>query len=401
MLDWLIVGGGIHGTHLSMVLREAGVREAAIRVLDPWEEPLDRWTTLTGRTGMSFLRSPGVHHIGLDPYDLFRFAGRRRARARRYYHGRYRRPSLELFQAHARDRISETGVADLRVRGQAQGLDRIRSGYRIDTEQGGIEARRVVLSLGAPAPAPEPPWSRQLRDGGVPVRHLFELEAGVDRLLQSPPGRDASVAVLGGGISAAQVALRLLREGRRVVLVSRHGLRIQAFDSAPGWLGPKYLREFHRRRCPRERREQIQAARSGGSIPEEVAGALRAAAVRGEITLCTGVVVGVDCLQPGRGILHLTQGHHGSHRVEVQAVLLATGWDNAPPGTPWLPRAADALGLRTAPCGHPIPDPGLRWASGLYVMGALAELEVGPVSRNIAGARIAAARIGEGAADPP
>jgi len=36
MLDWLIVGGGVHGTHLSRVLvGAAGVQPDKIRVLDP------------------------------------------------------------------------------------------------------------------------------------------------------------------------------------------------------------------------------------------------------------------------------------------------------------------------------------------------------------------------------
>jgi hypothetical protein len=35
----------------------------------------------------------------------------------------------------------------------------------------------------------------------------------------------------------------------------------------------------------------------------------------------------------------------------------------------------------------------LRWARGLYVMGPLAELELGPTARNIAGARKAADRL--------
>jgi hypothetical protein len=39
----------------------------------------------------------------------------------------------------------------------------------------------------------------------------------------------------------------------------------------------------------------------------------------------------------------------------------------------------------------------LRWARGLYVMGPLAELELGPTARNIAGARKAADRLAHGA----
>ena len=63
-LDWLIVGGGVHGTHLSHVLvNRAGVAPDRVRVLDPQEHPLETFWRVTGATGMRYLRSPGVHLI--------------------------------------------------------------------------------------------------------------------------------------------------------------------------------------------------------------------------------------------------------------------------------------------------------------------------------------------------
>ena len=49
-------------------------------------------------------------------------------------------------------------------------------------------------------------------------------------------------------------------------------------------------------------------------------------------------------------------------------------------------------GLPAAPCGYPIVDRCLRWHPRLFVTGALAELEIGPVARNIIGARLAGDR---------
>ena len=49
--------------------------------------------------------------------------------------------------------------------------------------------------------------------------------------------------------------------------------------------------------------------------------------------------------------------------------------------------------LPCAECGYPIVDTELRWHPRIYVSGPLAELELGPVSRNIAGARRAGDRI--------
>jgi hypothetical protein len=74
-------------------------------------------------------------------------------------------------------------------------------------------------------------------------------------------------------------------------------------------------------------------------------------------------------------------------------VLFATGLE-ARALPEWVAAAADAEGLPRAPCGAPLPDGALRWGDDrIFVMGPLAELVVGPVAPNIAGARRAATRI--------
>lgn len=49
--------------------------------------------------------------------------------------------------------------------------------------------------------------------------------------------------------------------------------------------------------------------------------------------------------------------------------------------------------LPCASCGYPIVDSALRWHPWVYVTGRLAELELGPTARNIAGARRAGDRL--------
>jgi hypothetical protein len=79
--------------------------------------------------------------------------------------------------------------------------------------------------------------------------------------------------------------------------------------------------------------------------------------------------------------------------LRAEQVLLATGFDGRRPGGAWLDHAIEACELPVAPCGYPVVTPGLQWAPGLYLTGALAELELGPVARNIAGARHAGERL--------
>ncbi len=53
----------------------------------------------------------------------------------------------------------------------------------------------------------------------------------------------------------------------------------------------------------------------------------------------------------------------------------------------------DSASPPCARCGYPIVDTSLRWHPRVHVSGPLAELELGPTSRNIAGARRAAEKL--------
>jgi hypothetical protein len=76
------------------------------------------------------------------------------------------------------------------------------------------------------------------------------------------------------------------------------------------------------------------------------------------------------------------------------SIVLATGFHSTVPGIEWLQSVVHSEGLSCAKCGYPIVSPNtLEWGPNLFVIGALAELEIGPVSRNIAGARRGAERI--------
>ena len=84
-------------------------------------------------------------------------------------------------------------------------------------------------------------------------------------------------------------------------------------------------------------------------------------------------------------------------RLAVNRVLLATGFDGHRPGGALVDGLVESAALPCANCGYPVVDEGLRWHPRVYVSGPLAELELGPTSRNIAGARRAAGRLVEAA----
>ena len=385
-IDWLIIGGGIHGVHLTArLVGDAGIDAARLRILDPGARLLDRWRTFTAATGMSHLRSPGVHHLDLEPFSLIRFAGKRRGLPPGLLRGYYDRPSLDFFNVHCDHVIERFGLADIHLRDQAERLEPRDDGVQVTTCDGtSIEAGRVVLAIGAGGQPEWPPWAPREEPR---IRHIFDGGASRPNPEQ---GGDERILVLGGGISAAQLALRLAAEGRAVDLVTRHPLRVHQFDSDPGWLGPKLMPIFRRERNLDGRRRLIQEARHRGSVTPDVRHALRVAAASGRLEIREGAV---SSLHVENGGLHLELA--SGEVIEGSHLTLATGFGARRPGGRMLDRLVEDFDLPCAACGYPVVDAWLRWHPRIHVSGPLAELELGPVSRNIAGARRAGDRLVE------
>lgn len=385
MLDWLIVGGGVHGTHLSLRLtRDAGVAPHRVRVLDPQALPLARWTARARNTGMRYLRSPAPYHLDTDPMALSYHARAVGPLPEAPFLEPYKRPSLALFAAHCGHVVDAHGLMRLRLHGEAQRIRLFDGHAEVETRTGTIAARRVALALG-PGDAPcWPAWATRLRAAGAPVRHLFE--PGFERAAIAP-WRHA--VVVGGGISAVQAALALAsRQPGCVTLVARHEARVQLLDSDAGWSTPRLLEPFRRQRDFAARRDAIRAARHPGSYPEELAAELDAALAAGRLARVEAPVCHA-ALAGGEAELAFPDGG----RLSADAVILATGFGPERPGGWLVDRLIAEHALPLAPCGYPLVDAALRWHPRLVVMGPLAELEIGPVSRNIVGAQHAAARI--------
>lgn len=388
MLEWLIIGGGIHGVHIAArLLGDSGVAPERLRIVDPSNRLLARWRSFTETTGMTHLRSPGVHHLDLAPYSLLHFAGKGKKRKKRktgLFAAPYDRPALTLFNAHC-DRVVETfGLTNLHIRDRATRCSVACEGVGVQLSSGReIAAQNLVLAIGA---SEQPAWSGWASRSHARVHHVFE--SGFDGW----PSSNETVAVIGGGISASQVALRLVGEGHRVHLVSRHALRQHQFDSDPGWLGPKLMAHFRRERDFDRRRKLIAEARHKGSVPPDIRRALRRAIGRDLLTWHEGEVEEFDAGRDGL-LLRLTT----REKIKAERVLLATGFASKRPGGPMVDALVASASLPCARCGYPIVDSALRWHPRIHVSGPLAELELGPASRNIAGARRAGDRLVEAA----
>ncbi len=361
--EWLIIGAGLHGAHLAAQLRERGVAASDITLVDP--QPLfQQWRTRTRRLQMSHLRSPSVHHIGPSAMDLESYAGARKHR-HRSFRGIYARPRLSVFDSHC-DAVAKThGLAEGLHRRRALRIEPGADHVTVHCDSGTpLIARQVVLALGVTETA------RPSESLGREVRHVFD-----PRGFELPHHTSEPVVVIGAGVTGAQLALALVAQGNRVELVSRHPLRTAPFDSDPCWIGPACMERFERQSCFVRRRTLINTARNRGTMPAEIKRALVRARNDGVLDL---VVQG-----------EIDWGAWSTRRH----VFLATGFTSKRPGGVLVDRLVTHEKLPVAPCGYPRLDSTLRWHPRVFVMGALAELELGPTARNIVGARRAAARI--------
>lgn len=371
LLDVLIIGSGPLGMTTAVCLCRRGMPPAGLRLLDPHPEPLACWRRRAEAVCMPELRSPAWYHIDPRPASLMAYA----AAKGRALDSSDQRPSLQLFEDHTRQVITESGLDHAGVTGTAQGFAPVCNGWRVATGRDALYARSVVLALGNGEHGDWPHWARSLERRGVLIGHVLESE---DRFWQT-----GTVAVVGGGLSAAQVAVAAARNGQSVVMFVKRLPRIANFDFDPKWFcddAPSVFRSAY----PVERRTAALArARNPGSVPPATAECL--ARYRGEgpgrIRLVSESIERVAARGSGVRFFLATS------TIDADHVVLATGFDRHLPGSGWLERTARALGLPVAPSGHPVLDAWLQWAPGLYVCGALAELEVGPAARGLAGGR--------------
>lgn len=357
--DWLIVGGGPQGAYAAASLRRAAPN-AELAIIDP-NPPLYTWRRCAEACGMAYLRSPSAHHLGARANDLRVFAAGH-GYGSEHWLGVYRRPSRTLFEHHA----ATTLFPCPRIETVAEAIEPAGNAWRVIDNTGATHyGHRVVLATG-----PGQPY----RPFDAP--HIFDA----DFKLPNPPAR---LAVVGGGISGAQLALRAMAAGHAVSWITRHRPRQVAFDSDPCFAGPKCLRPFQAA-TRAERQRQLAAARYPGTLPPVVYGDITAAIAKGRLDWCctssSSLTAGGLVLGDGR-------------RCRVDQVLLATGFANQPSPDSILGRLAARYTNGFDIDGHLNLDASLQLAPDLHVLGRAASLKLGPMAPNIKGARMAGARL--------
>ncbi len=383
ILEWLIVGGGVHGTYLSNALiRQRVTHRSDLRVLDPHDEPLREWKKCTSNVGMKFLRSPKVHHLDLEPFSLKHYVECESCEERNYIPPNDR-PSLELFNRHAENVINRNGLKKLRINDAAVKIEPGRSFHSVYGSNQTLKTRNIVIAVGNGKPF-WLDWASMIKTDGAKIMHVLDNCYCKKRIPEQ-----AVVAVVGGGMSAVQTAISLASPNREVVLISPHSIRINNYDSDPGWMGPKYLRKFRSEPNYEIRRRWISEARNRGSVTHELYRNFALLRKKKRCRFFAEKVVLADPISTDMILLHLESGEI----TAANAIVLATGFEQDVPGGVMISDLAKDPGFRCASCGFPIPDRHLKWWDGIYLSGTLAELEIGPSAPNLIGARMAANKI--------
>jgi hypothetical protein len=364
-IDTLLIGAGPASLASALALAEVNGPES-VMAIDPSGCWMGEWRRRFAAHRIEHLRSSIYHHPHPDPERFIELAG---PDSFLMLDG-YRLPRAEHFERFIDSIVQLDGVADRVVAGRV--ADVIDRGSTVSVELAGgevVSAHRVIIAVDARS-FPEPGI-----EGARPAD-------SVDLAEERSAGR--RILVLGGGLTAARLAVAACDSGAHVALASRRRISVRPFDILPGWMGPRFLAGFDAEPSWAERRRMVAEGRHG-TMP---GWARRAIAERPLIELHNGAEW--TLARNGNEIeARFSDGSVGC----FDEVWEAFGGRPDVGASPLLGRL-----LRRRPTqvldGLPVLDEDLRWPNtSIHVSGALAALQLGPGSGNLHGHRRAARRI--------
>ena len=211
-IDALVVGGGQAGLAMSEHLSNCGVPHVILeryRIAERWRS--ERWDSLVANGPAWHDRFPGMEFPDTDP-DAFVHKER----------------IADYFVAYA-ERIAAPIRCGVEVKEVRRNVGR--SGFRVETSAGVIDANYVVAATG--------PFQRPVIPGLVPEQAgLMQIHSNAYRNPRQLP--QGAVLVVGAGSSGVQIADELQRAGKRVYLsVGPHDRPPRAYRGRDfvWWLG--------------------------------------------------------------------------------------------------------------------------------------------------------------------
>mmetsp|Transcript_20580 Transcript_20580/g.59723 ORF Transcript_20580/g.59723 Transcript_20580/m.59723 type:complete len:484 (-) Transcript_20580:3150-4601(-) len=260
--------------------------------------------------------------------------------------------------------------------------------FRVELDRGlhALSAKAVILATGPAGRPIVPPGFRSVpRNIG---RLLFWTE--LDQVLP----KSNRVLVVGGGLTAVQVALKLNKLGKSCVLCSRRPLVERHFDIGLEWFelrtANKCMSDFYHQEIA-DRLSMLKQTRGGGSVPPLYMRQVEKAEKCGKIKRIVGKVRYDRHLDNGGLHFTVAENDEEMNSFNVDQAVLACGLE---PDCEQNPVVKSALDNWPIPIkgGLPSVTEDLRWKENLqlYVVGSLGALNTGPDAGNLMGSRRAA-----------
>lgn len=391
-IDLAIVGAGPQAltlvTHLLQKKRAMGNRFV---VLDPSGQWLRQWQHQFAAYEIPHLRSPMVHHPDPNPYALRAFAESRLDEL----FPPYDLPGTQLFHDFCQEVIRRWQLQDRVIPVQVEHLEPIRQRgqrFRLTMTNGQVLiARRIVLAVAGWVPQ-MPPWANKTLPGNYPPERLCHSHQ-VD--LRGLRLRGERILIVGSGLTAGHLALGAIARNAQVLMMARRTFYEKLFDAAPGWLGQKYLKGFHAQTCWQTRWQMIRDARNGGSLTPAVLTKLRRLERSGKLSFYEQCEVQSAAWKETtwQVVCNHPEAHDCISHLPIDRIWLATGSTLDIHHWPLLSAVRERYPIADVQ-GLPILDKHLRWPGcNLFIMGGATALHVGPVARNLFGAKLACDRI--------
>ena len=391
-------------------------RKLSVCIVDPNPGWMESWKSNFKQLHIQHLRSSALAHPNMfDRRALLTYAKNNEREVDELFHskssdskvlsglgretqsGLWDLPSTSLFEDFCDDLSRNLKYTYLQ--GYANDLTKGKRGvYQLDwTDSSGkqqtVGARRIILAmgmLGNPV-VPKGLTSCPTVSWKDPDAFTFSLKENDNQ---------KTVLVIGGGLTAAQAALRVIEDGNRCVLCSRRPLHEKHFDVPVEWFDrrrtAKCLSKFYQETID-ERLRQLKEIRNGGSIPgmymkriqEHIGKRLKCWVGEVEYT-CTD-----DDTAENRNEDKISIRFE-NETVLFDRVILATGVAPDCTASPFVKRILEHFPI-TVHGGFPNVSHDLRWSEDneIFVIGAMAALQVGPDAGNLMGMRRAAYTISD------
>ncbi|KAL8846929.1 MAG: hypothetical protein Q9221_008017 [Calogaya cf. arnoldii] len=329
----------------------------------------------------------------------------------------YYTPSAEVFCDYCRDVVERYGLEDSVEEAKVASIDcgtydeeiglhheddppaRL---FKVMTADGDIRfAKVVVLAIGAGG---KPNMPRQLsaaeKEGACHSTQLPKQRFLAPRVVQKIGKRvPTTVMVVGGGLTAAQIANQCIENGvSRVFMVMRSGLKLKPFDIDLDWMG-KFQNvqkaAFWSADTDEERLEMLLKARNGGSIPPRYFKKLQTHVANGSLSIHTHTIIKHQVWDEQRKVWAIeTDPPLLGLPPKVDYIYYATGVQPDIECHPFLSPLREKYPIEVKG-GMPCLTQDLAWSKDvpLFVAGRLAGLRIGPDCGNLEGARAGAERI--------